>query len=466
MNLKTNFHYTYFIYPFLISESKYKDFIGKFFKDSNWEFVIHDMAANLNTYSYFLPYVKKFLMPTIYWGEGYKKSFEKLSDKKKIDIISRLTCSNFRYKIEEKEGSNEKCDITGIKCRITNLELICFEPGICFLVLKTRIDKEGQLYTNDILDFNYKFRTLNPKYLKKKKSEGILLQNVEFACAEDLSSFISNMLYGFEDVEKENIYFDRLFTYSYLCLDESEWNDNRNLDDILNVFYKFQYVLPDDYGSTFDPDFKGIKENTYTRWKYSIYGFSRESGVVFSSEREAFNTLKLPKYYETMYFYIFLLAFYQRVSLILFSEELMAGGGKNIERLKDRLTKFTHFSWFSQITNSEQGMDIWKKWQKAFDLPELFDEVQKEYSEYYGYLAARGQERINLILIVIYTVSMLFSGISLLISFHTIDTYSTFMKVLVSVMFAISVLVYPFYAIRRSIKRKLLARNYSIGKEK
>jgi hypothetical protein len=403
-------------------------------------------------------------MPTIYWGEDYKKHFEKLSDSRKIDIISKLTCSNFIYKIDEKDESKEKCNILGIKCRITHIELACFEPGICFLIMKTHIDKEGELYTNDILDFNYKFRTLNPKYLKKKKSEGIVLQNVEFACAEDLSSFISNMLYGFEDVEKENIYFDRLFTYSYLCLDYKEWNDERNLDEILNVFYKFQYVLPGDYGSTFDPDFKGVKENTYTRWKYSIYGFSRESGVVFSSEREEFNIVKLSKYYETMYFYIFLLAFYQRVSLILFSEELMSGGGKNIERLKERLTKFTHFSWFSQITNSEQGMDIWKKWQKAFDLPQLFDEVQKEYSEYYSYLAARGQERINLILIVIYTVSMLFSGITLLINFDAIDTSSVFMKVLVCFMFAISVLVYPFYAVRRGIKRKLWAKNNSIVK--
>ncbi|MDP4092889.1 MAG: hypothetical protein Q8920_05960 [Bacillota bacterium] len=463
MNLKANFHYTFFIYPFLVSSNKYNDFIGKFLSDGNWSFKIQDMSEKLNTYAYFLPYVKKFLFPTLYWGEGFKRHFSKLSDKKKTEIVSELTCTSFIYNIGNKENDSNQ---TGINCRITDIEMICFEPGICFLVIKSRLDKDGELCSDDILDFNYKFRTLNPKYLKKKKTEGLVLNNVEFHGAEDLSSFIGNLLNGFEDVEKENIYFDRLFTYSYMCLDQSEWNENRGLDEILNEFYKFQYILPSNYGSTFDQDFKGIKENTYTRWKYSIYGFSREAAVVFSSEREVFNSTKLPNYFEHIYFYIFLLAFYQRVSLILFSEELMSGGEKNIERLKDRLTKFTHFSWFSQITNSEQGMDMWKKWQKAFDLPQLFDEVQKEYSEYYGYTVARGQEKINLVLIIIYTISALFSGLTLLMGLKLIDTDNIYMKVFVTVLFFLSILIFPAYAIGKRLKRKLWNRNSRINRFK
>ena len=41
-----------------------------------------------------------------------------------------------------------------------------------------------------------------------------------------------------------------------MCLDESEWNENRELSEIINEFYKFQYILPGNYGSTFDSDFR------------------------------------------------------------------------------------------------------------------------------------------------------------------------------------------------------------------
>ncbi len=453
MDLKTVYHYTYFVYPFLVNERRYKDFLWKFLNDEeSWSLIIRDNETDLNTHAYFLPYVKKFLFPTIYWTSSFRQEFQEMSNKKKLDTLASLTSVKFKYNIAKSYVSDSDTARAGISFGVPDIDLICFESGICFLKIKAVLDNEGQLYSSDILDFNYKFRTINPRYLKRKKTEGIFLKNQEFNGMEDFSGFIEKLLYGYEDVEKENIYFDRLFTYSYICLDQQEWNENRPLDEIINEFYKFQYVLRSDYGSTFDGGFKGFKDNTYTRWKYSIYGFSREAGVVFSSERENFNSTKLPEYFEHMYFYIFLLAFYQRIALILFSQELMTGGKKKIENLKDRFTKFTHFSWFSQITNSEQGMDIWKKWQKAFDLPELFDEVQKEYSEFYEFTVAKGQEKINLLLIVIYTISVMFSGLTLMMDFRIIHTYDTMIRTGIVFLLAMTVFIYPAYAMLKTLR--------------
>lgn len=429
MNLKTTYHYSYFVYTFLISNGRYKEFLGKFLlDDKKWKLNIMNESDDLDTHSYFLPYVKKFLFPTLYWSSNYRQQFKNMSHNKKLNKISKLTSIKFEYKIDESEQNNYKFSKSDINFKILKIELICFELGICFLVFKTELDKADFIYSSDILDFNYKFRTINPRYLKKKKSQGIFLMNEEFNDVEDLSSFIAHLLYGYEDVEKENIYFDRLFTYSYMCLDKDEWNEEKGLDRIINEFYKYQYVLPGDFDATFDADFKGIKENSYRRWKYSMYGFSRESGVVLASQIELFNRNKLPIHYETMYFYIFLLAFYQRIALILFSQELMSSGKNKIDNLKQRFTKFTHFCWFSQITNSEQGMDIWKKWQKSFELISLFDEVQKEYSEFYDYTVARGQEKINRLLIVMYTISILFTGMTLLLDFKVIYANNSLAK--------------------------------------
>ncbi|MDP4144737.1 MAG: hypothetical protein Q8936_09725 [Bacillota bacterium] len=456
LNLKTTYHYSYFIYPFLVSNGRYGEFINKFLSDNeNWSFTIRDNEKDINTHAYYLPYVKRFLFPTLYWDEDLKHQYERMPLKKKLDIVSKLTCVNFQYKINESKKNNYKFNNTSINFEILKIELICFEPGICFLVLKTELDKADGVYSNDILDFNYKFRTINPRYQKKKKSDGMFIMNKGFNGVEDLSDFINHLLHGYEDVEKENIYFDRLFTYSYMCLDEDEWNEQRDLSEITNEFYKFLYVLPGEYGSQLDSDFIDIKDNTYTKWAYSKYGFSRESGVVFSSERESFNRNKLPVYYESMYFYIFLLAFYQRIALILFSQELMNSGTSKIENLKRRFTKFTHFSWFSQITNSEQGMDIWKKWQQAFDLPALFDEVQKEYSEFYDYTVARGQENINLLLIIIYTVSLIFSAMTLLVDYKILNANNHAAKVFLLIVIALTIAMYPIYLIGKMINKRL-----------
>lgn len=451
MNLKVQFQYTKFIYPFIVTNSRYKDFLGKFLeKDSGWNFQISHSDSDINTHAYFLPYVKKFLFPTLYWKHEFKQNFINLDHKRKVNSICKLPSATFEYKMEGDFNKNFVLNETGVNFDLSHISLVCFDPGICFLIIKTEIDTTKSNFSNDILDFNYKFRTINPRYLKKKKTEGIFLNSSEFEHVEDLSGFIDKLLHGFEDVEKENVYFDRLFTYSYMCLDESEWNENKDLSEIVNEFYKFQYILPGNYGSTFDSEFMNSKDNTYTRWKYSIYGFSREAGVVFSSARESFNLTKLPNYYDSMYFYIFLLAFYQRVSLILFSEDLMTSGNSNIEHLKNKFTKFTHFSWFSQITNSEQGMDIWKKWQKAFDLPALFDEVQKEYGEFYDFTVARGQERINLLLIFIYTLSVAFSGLTLLLDFHYINTNNQLVKVITMCMLLFTIFIYPIYLMAKT----------------
>lgn len=460
MNLKTTYHYSSFIYPFLISKGRYKDFLGKFLEDEEmWKFSILNEADDIDTYSYFLPYVKKFLFPTLYWSQEYKEKFENFSFKKKLEIITNLSSCKFEYKIDHEKHNNYKFSKEDINFRILKIELFCFEPNICFLVFKTELDKNDTIYSNDILDFNYKFRTINPKYLRKKKTQGIFIMNDEFSGVEDLSSFIAHLLYGYEDVEKENIYFDRLFTYSYMCLDKYEWNETKNLDSIINEFYKYLYVLPGEFESTFDTEFRNKKDNTYTRWKYSIYGFSRESGVVFSSQRELFNRNKLPYNYESMYFYIFLLAFYQRIALILFSQELMSTGSYKVDNLKKRFTKFTHFSWFSQITNSEQGMDIWKKWQSSFELPSLFDEVQKEYSEFYDYTTASGQEKINLLLIVMYAISILFTGMTSLLDFRVISKDNEIAKICIIAMIFATIISYPAYLTKKIIFRRIMRKN-------
>ena len=53
MELKTKYQYTYFIYPYVIKESRYQKYLQKLLKDSNCKLRIFRKDKDLDIYSYF-----------------------------------------------------------------------------------------------------------------------------------------------------------------------------------------------------------------------------------------------------------------------------------------------------------------------------------------------------------------------------------------------------------------------------
>ncbi len=455
LSMKAVFQYSYFIHPIVIPAGKRPRFLEKLLADNAWRMNTGRDEADLSTQAYFLPYVRRLLFPTADWSDAFRGAFDRMPLRKRLAVAASLPSVDFDLALERSPLGKGPFTRAAIGVDITRITLHVFESGIGFLVIKTELDTKNGLTVSDVLDFNNRFRTMSPRYLKKRKGEGIAIRNKRFGDAGDLSAFISHLLYGFEDVETGSAYYDRLFTYSFLCLDRDAWNESHEMSEFLNEFYKFQHCLPSDYGAEFEPSYREVRDDTYKRWKYSLFGFSREAGVVLASACEPFNVTKLPLHFETMYAYILLLAFYQRLSLILFSEELLKGDSLKVDEMKRRFTRFTHLSWFSQITNSEHGMDLWKKWQKTFDLPALFEEVQKEYEEFYDYKVAKGQERINLLLIVIYVISVLFSALTLLVDVKALQLDSGFARLFSSVLLGGSVAAYPAYRLLQALVRRV-----------
>ena len=58
------------------------------------------------------------------------------------------------------------------------IEIICFETGICFLVIKTNIEDDNS-FTN-VLNFNYKFRDINSEKQGLDAYDNIRLQTNSF----------------------------------------------------------------------------------------------------------------------------------------------------------------------------------------------------------------------------------------------------------------------------------------------
>jgi hypothetical protein len=453
MSLSAKYQYTHFKYPFIIERNKYSSFIQNLLvKDKMWKLKIHDQEEDEETYNFFLPYMRKFLFSTLFWGNDLIKKYKSMSNTGKANILKKASCITFDFNLDNiKMGGVTKKKYGVIDFNIMSMKIICFEPGVCFLDIKTEVEDDSENIDFDkILDFNNIFREISPRNGSNNKlnikAKGI--DNIN-----DITIFIQSIISGFESNDIDKIYYDKMFTYSYVCIDKEEWNENTNFDSLMNDFYKFQYVVDSKSSAIFNNDCTKLEENTYSRWKYSMFGFSRESGVVLVSENEKYNITKMPHNFEKGYLYMLLLAFYQRMCLINFLQGLLKKDKTMIPKLNNELTKFTHFSWFSQITNSEHGMDIWKRWQKAFELTELYDEVHREYVEYYNTVVTSGQSKINILLIVIYTASVIFSGLQIYTQMY--DIKNTILEPFLMYSIVLIALSYPIYAIVRFIKHKI-----------
>ncbi|MEG0872336.1 MAG: hypothetical protein RSE00_00575 [Clostridia bacterium] len=455
MELNAKYQYTHFIYPFVVENNKYFNFIQSLIKqERTWNIKIHQAKTDEALYNFFLPYMRKFLFPTLFWNKEYIKQYKSMSVIKKANAVSKLSCTTFEYNLSSiKTGSVSGKQYGAIHFDISHIKLVCFESGICFLDIKTEIDEEledGTIEFSKVLDFNHYFRNLTPRAIShlsdKSTIKGKNIDNIE-----SIATFIKSVISGFETTDLEKIYYDKMFTYSYACVDG--WDKESDFAKIENEFYKFQYVVDSKSSSLFNKDCARLKQDRYSRWQYSMFGFSRESGVVFVSDKEKYNITRMPYNFEKTYLYMLFLAFYQRISLINFSQDLMKKDKTRVKKLKSEFTKFTHFSWFSQITNSEHGMDIWKRWQSAFELPELFEEVQKEYLEYYDFVVASGQEKINVLLIILYTVSVIFAGLQILTNLFNLHG----MKDYIIVTMIATALSYPIFVALRWIKHKIEA---------
>jgi len=77
-----------------------------------------------------------------------------------------------------------------------------------------------------------------------------------------------------------------------------------------------------------------------------------------------------------------LLAFYEIIALIMLYIELISPNTQNTTKLLNKISQELIYNRFTQISNSEHGMALWKNWEKAFELNELYDELDQEYTRW------------------------------------------------------------------------------------
>ena len=418
MELKTNYQYTYFILPYVIKEGRYQKYLLKLLKDKEFKLKTFQKEKDFKMYQYFLPKTRDFLFSSFSLGNSKIKKLNDLPDDTKSAILSKYPCNIFEYnlkrdiqgKIEAKLGNEGESkgenqvkfeDKNGIFFTIGKIEIICFETGICFLVIKTNIEDDYNF--ENVLNFNYKFKDINNEVAKLDGYDNIRLQTNSFSSAETFKDFVRKITGANIEAMKLDIDTERFLTYSYVCIDQEAWNSNTNFDDINHYYIKYANILPADNSRKLE----GEKITTVSRWKYAKLALSKLGVMLFSSSEDMNNYTILPDEFENQYLYTYILNLYKKIYLKKIEQKLK--DTKKVKIARRKFVDFTKKMWIQEITEDEVGTMLNHKIGEVLELENLYGQVKNKYDVLYKDLNIEKDKKLTITIGIILVASLIFN---------------------------------------------------------
>lgn len=400
MELKTNYQYTYFIHPFIIKENRYQKYILKMLKDKRCNLKIFQKEKDLKMYQYFLPKTREFLFSSFSFGNTKLKKLEELPIETQSAILSKYECNIFEYTLK-KDIQGKIDEKKGIFFNVQKIEVICFKTGIGFLVMKTSIE-DYQNFAN-ILNFNYKFKSINQEQTNLDKYDNIRLQTSSFEDVETFREFITGITGANLGASKLDIDTERFLTYSYVCIDQSAWNHENEFEKIKHNFEKYALIFPADNSRNIES--KNIK--TMSKWKYAKVALSKQGVMLFSSSADMNNYTILPDEYEKQYLYTYILNLYKKIELKKIEQEFK--DPKKVKKARSKFIEFTRNMWIQEITEDETGTMLNHKIQEALETEKIFAQVKNKYDILYKDLNIEKNKFATIAISVVLVASLIFN---------------------------------------------------------
>ena len=412
MELKTKYQYTYFIQPYIVDETKYSKYILKLFRDKKCSFKIFQKEKDLDIYNYFLPHIRDYVFPTFEYRGDKLKDFNSLSKEAKSKIVSKHHVACFDYNLAD-DIQGKMGEENGIFFSIAKIQIICFDTGICFLAIKTHI--EGTEEFSDLLDFNYRFKTINSEFSSLKNFENIKIQTDIFTDIKDISELITQITGVYErriSKTKGELTNSNFFVYSYACIENDKWNEKNEFLHIENEFYKYANALPRQYLSDFNKT--NIEQNLHIieKFKYSKMALTKSSASIFCSGIETNNYTKLPYQFENEYFYTYILTLYQKMFLKKLNSDFKEY--ETISKMHSKFVNFTKQIWEKEITLEDTGSLYYKTIKKTLELDDLYEEIKTKYEIVYKDLNIEKNNSYYSIIIILLIFSLIFNTVNIL----------------------------------------------------
>ncbi|MBI4652486.1 hypothetical protein HY745_14660 [Candidatus Desantisbacteria bacterium] len=448
---------TIFIYPFYYSSNK-KEIVTILENSQKWKtekFNIKEENKRAE-YVYFHPYIRDILFSQKEKeAELYKSPVTYLGYSKEKKLLLKV-----KYPEKNKDNNWDWEEYVSNQERyypIDSIHLSVFEFGIGILSIQISECIEVNNFIGkkfkEILVFNELARKISASIKpSEQKKQGRLLDSINiegisnskeefkdesFLSIEngsiDVSNVIKSLLTPIPSFQ--SVLDDRMIVYSYVCFDEKEVDAN----DIISAhedFLTFTFV---------DKQWKGsfanralineyLKLHLYDRWlDYgTLYGFSRFSSTcLVNGSKGSLTFSTIYDHFETIYYEIALLTYFQRAALLSFSRKAAECAEKlkqseknayeNIKKLKKDFLLFTNKYWFIEITGQEQGIDIHNKWSDVIKNNQLFEEVRQELAELDEFVEIIQANSLNLFMEILTIIATIGLILSLWIGFFSIS---------------------------------------------
>ena len=405
MELKTNYQYTYFIHPFVIKEGKYQKYILKMLRDKDFKLKTFQKEKDFKMYQYFLPKTRDFLFSSFSFGNSKLKKLEDLPEETRAAILSKYPCNIFEYRIN-KDIQGKVDDTKGIYFTISKIEIVCFETGICFLIMKTSVEDDNNF--SNILNFNYKFRDINGE-ASLEAYDNIRLQTNSFANSETFREFIRKITGANLDAMKLDIDTERFLTYSYICIDQEAWNNTSDFENIAHHFIRFANVLPADNSRKLQEE----KITTISSWKYAKLSLSKLGVMLFSSSEDMNNYTILPDEFEHQYLYTYIINLYKKIYLKKI--ELQLKDPKQVKKARKNFIDFTKNLWIREITDDETGTMLNHRISDILELERLYSQVKNKYDILYKDLNIEKNRTSTIVIALILAASLIFNILNFIV---------------------------------------------------
>lgn len=405
MELKTNYQYTYFLHPFVIKEGKYQKYILKMLRDKDFKLKTFQKEKDFKMYQYFLPKTRDFLFSSFSFGSSKLKKLEDLPDETRAALLSKYPCNIFEYRIK-KDIQGKVQDSKGIFFTISKIEIVCFETGICFLVMKTNV--EDDISFSNILNFNCKFRDINGE-ATLDAYDNIRLQTNSFSSTETFREFIRKVTGSNLGAAKLDIDTERFLTYSYICIDQEAWSSTADFEKIAHHYIRFANVLPADNSRKLEEE----KITTISSWKYAKLALSKLGVMLFSSSEDMNNYTILPDEFENQFLYTYIINLYKKIYLKKI--ELKLKDPKQLKKARKEFIDFTKNLWIREITDDETGTMLNHRISDTLELETLYSQVKNKYDILYKDLNIEKNRTSTIVIGLVLAASLIFNILNFIV---------------------------------------------------
>ena len=400
MEIKTKYQYTYFIYPYIVEDKKYEKHLYKLLTNRNCKIKQFKKENDSQIYDFFLPKVRDYLFWNLGINKVKTKKLDQFDTKMKAVLLNKYPCTIFEYDINKNiQGKAGEKD--GIFFNIKKVEIICFKPGICFILLKAMLDEQSSL--QDLCDFNYKFREINLIGAHTQRSENIKIQTDAFQDVKGIQSFIKDITGNNKGARELNIDTERFITYSYACIGKEDWNLLEMNENLNKEFNQYANIEPSESSVDMGVPVKIELEQNVK------FGFINNGTVLLASDANVENYTRLPERYENEYLYCYIYELYRKYYLKKLNQDFSLG--RKFEKTKEKFVDYTQNTMIEEITNNTIGSELIDCWEEIIGINQVFAQTKQKYDLLYKNIniekTAKSNKIIAIVLVILVIVNII-----------------------------------------------------------